>query len=93
MESLQDRLADWNGEIVIIDCVSPYVAIGTLKSAGVDHLELIDADMHDLRDTVTSRELYIVKAARHGVQPNRATLLLRLAEIVGVSRLDDVITG
>ena len=40
---------------IVVDCRSTYVAIGTLLSVGVDYLELGDADMHDLRDTDTTR--------------------------------------
>jgi hypothetical protein len=92
-DSLCKRLADWLGETVVVDCVSPYLAIGRLVAAGTDYLELEDADLHDLRDTDTTRELYVVKTARHGVSPNRTRLLLRLGEVVGITRLEDVETA
>ena len=79
------------GEVVVVDCASPFVGVGTLAAATRDYVELHDADMHDLRDTGTSRELYVVKTARHGVANNREVLLLRLADIVGMSRLADVV--
>lgn len=93
MEPLLDRLRVWVGELVVVDCASPYVAIGKLSQVASDFLELADADMHDLRDTDTTRELYLVKAAQHGVQPNRKVLVLRMSEVVGVARLSDVATG
>jgi hypothetical protein len=93
METLRDRLASWVDQVVVVDLRSPYVAIGRLVQVGHDYLELADADMHDLRDTDTNRELYVVKAARHGVQRNRAQLLIPERETAGVSRLADVVTG
>lgn len=85
-----ERLANWRDQVVVVDCSGPFVVLGTLREATTEYLELADADMHDLRDTATNRELYLVKAARHGVEPNRATVVVRLAEVVGVSLLVDV---
>lgn len=91
-ESLVDRLEQWLGSIVVVDCVSPYVAIGTLEKATAQYLELREADMHDLRDSSTSRENYIVKVARHGVGANRRVLVFRWDQVVGISPLDEVVT-
>lgn len=93
METIGERLGDWTGEVVVVDCRSPFVALGRLENVGSDFLELADADLHDLRDTDTNRELYVVKSARHGVAANRAHVILRLDEVVGVARLADVETG
>ncbi|HVJ80949.1 MAG TPA: hypothetical protein VNC50_07740 [Planctomycetia bacterium] len=93
MASFSERLADWIGEIVVLDCHAPFVAIGTLAAASSESIELTDADLHDLRDTETSRELYVVKTARHGVAFNRKRVLLRSAEVVAVAKLDDVVAG
>lgn len=91
MESLRERLACWVGHVVVVDCISPFAIAGKLASVGNDYLELHDADMHDLRDSDTNRELYLVKTKRLGVQATRSALLLRLGEVVGVSRLEDVL--
>lgn len=93
MKTLIERVGEWIGQVVVIDCSSPYVVVGTLADATAEYLELNDADMHDLRDTDTSRELYLVKTARHGVQSNRSVVIFRMAEMVGISRLEDVETG
>ncbi len=90
--SLVERLADWIGEVVVIDCSHPYVAIGTLRGVTADFLELVDADMHDLRDSSTSRENYLVKTARHGVIPTRAVLIFRMEHVVGISPLAEVVS-
>lgn len=89
-EAWIDRIRHWQGEVVVVDCRSPFVVVGTLRSATAEYIDLVDADMHDLRDTSTNRELYLVKTARYGVEPNRAQLMIRMAEVVGISRLADV---
>lgn len=91
MSAFQTRLKEWEGQTVVVDCQSPFVIVGTLVQATDQYLELGKADIHDLRDTGTSRELYVVKAARHGVAHNRETLLVRMPEAVGISRLVDVV--
>lgn len=90
--SIGGRLQEWVGAAVVVDCCTPFVAIGTLVHATADYLELHDADMHDLRDTSTSRETYVVKVALHGIGVNRRRLLLRMDQVVGVSPLDAVAT-
>ena len=93
MEQLQVRLMEWRNEEIVVDLASTYIALGRLRKLGADYIELADADMHDMRDTKTSRENYIVKARLHGIQANRATLIIRMSDIVGISRFDDVIAG
>jgi hypothetical protein len=93
MTPLEERLNDWVGEVLVIDFISPFVAVGELSRVGSDYVELLSADLHDLRDSDSTRELYLVKVARHGLQKNRERVIIRLAETVAVSRMDDVFTG
>jgi hypothetical protein len=44
---------------ILIDLVSPYVCLGTLTRYDDHFLELKNADLHDLRDTDTTRELHV----------------------------------
>ena len=55
------------------------------------YLVLEHADVHDLRDTNTTRELYVVDSKRLGIRKNRERVLVRIEEIVSISALDDVI--
>ena len=76
---------------VVIDASSRYVYLGRLAGGDETFLVLEEADAHDLRDTATTREEYVLAARRHGVSPNRARVYVRAAEVVSVSALDDVI--
>lgn len=75
---------------VVIDLRSEYVCLGTLVRYDEMFLELKNADLHDLRDTDTSRENYVVEAKLNGISRNRKRLLVVRADIVGIARLDDV---
>ena len=79
------------GEKVVIDLRSQYVALGTLLRADELFLELKNADLHDLRDTDTTRENYVAESRTTGIKRNRKRLLLVRAEMVAVSRLEDVV--
>ena len=50
------------GEKVVVDLRSEYVALGTLLRVDERFLELRNADLHDLRDTDTTRELYVAES-------------------------------
>jgi hypothetical protein len=79
------------GEKVVIDLRSPYVALGTLQRADELYLELKNADMHDLRDTDTTRELYVVESRATGIKRNRKKVFVIRAEVVAIARLEDVV--
>jgi hypothetical protein len=79
------------GQVVVVDTSSPYVYLGVFSGRQGDFLLLADADAHDLRDTQTSREKYVLDCRRFGVHPNRKWVWVSLREVVGVSRLVDVV--
>jgi hypothetical protein len=79
------------GEKVVIDLRSEFVCLGTLLRVDEQFVELKNADLHDLRDTDTSRELYVAESQKTGVKRNRRRVLVLLSEMVAVARLDDVV--
>jgi hypothetical protein len=79
------------GEKVVIDLRSQYVALGTLQRADELYLELKNADMHDLRDTDTTREQYVVDSKITGIKRNRKRVLVIRHEVVSIAKLDDVV--
>jgi small nuclear ribonucleoprotein (snRNP)-like protein len=76
---------------VVIDLVSPYVCLGKLTRYDDHFIELRNADLHDLRDTETTRENYVADSAATGVKRNRKRVLVRRSEIVAISKLEDVV--
>ena len=79
------------GEKDVVDLRSAFVCLGTLVRADEHFLELRNADLHDLRDTETTRELYVAESRATGVKRNRKRVLLVRGEVIAVSRLDDVV--
>jgi hypothetical protein len=84
-------LEEMLGHLVVVDFQSSYVCLGTLSGSDEHFLEMRDADLHDLRDTQTSRENYVAASVSTGVKRNRKKVLLRRAEVVAISRLEDVV--
>ncbi len=78
-------------ETVVLDLTSPYVVVGQLEAWDHRYLMLVEADVHDLRDTKTTRERYVCDARRHGITANRARVYIRESEVVAVARLADVL--
>lgn len=91
---ISENIPSWSelfGSVVVLDLASPYVYLGRLVEQQGDFLVLADADSHDLRDTQTTREKYILNSRTHGLSPNRRWAWVSLREVVGVSRLEDVL--
>ena len=78
------------GQRVVLDLTSRYVCLGTLDDIDRTFLALIDADVHDLRDGQSTREIYVYDAARLGIRRNRARVLIRRDEIVAITRFVDI---
>ena len=83
-------LGEFVGLKVVVDCRSEFVALGTLVRFDDAFVELKDADLHDLRDTRTDRENYVVASVRTGVKRNRKRVLVSRTDIVAVALLADV---
>jgi hypothetical protein len=84
-------LEEFLGKPVVVDLRSHYVCLGILERIDAMYLEMRDADLHDLRDTGTSRENYVVGAIASGIKRNRTRVVLARAEVVAISRQEDVV--
>lgn len=84
------RLDALIGQVVVVDLASPFVCLGTLLGADASFLDLADADLHDLRDSPATREIYVFESARFGVRQNRARVLIRLDQVIAIARFADV---
>lgn len=88
MSDLCDQL---RGRDVVLDVNGMYVYLGTLTGWDEKSLTLEPADVHDLRDTATSRERYILDSRLHGIRANRQRVHVRWDEVVSFSALADVL--
>ena len=78
------------GEVVVVDLKSSYVCLGTLVSRDHHFLELKDADLHDLRDSTATREVYVYNSARLGIRRNRARVLISQDDVVAIARYAEI---
>lgn len=76
---------------VVLDLHSPYVCLGKLVQHDADYFLLEDADLHDLRDSPTTRENYVVAAKISGIKANRKKVLILVKEVVAISLFAHVI--
>ncbi len=83
-----DELID---QKVVVDFRGEYVYLGTLKRYDDHFLELRNADLHDLRDTDTSRENYVAASLATGIKRNRKRVIVWRTEVVAISKMEDVV--
>jgi small nuclear ribonucleoprotein (snRNP)-like protein len=78
------------GQMIVVDMRSSYVCLGTLVGIDEHYLELMDADLHDFRDSPATREIYVYDSARLGIRRNRARVLIRQDDVVAITRFADI---
>lgn len=78
------------GETVVVDLAGPFLCLGRLETVDMGFLTMTDADFHDLRDSNATRESYVIDSRRVGIRRNRARVLVKLSEVVAVTKFDDI---
>ncbi len=84
-------LVDMIGGLVVVDLRGPFVCLGELAAVDEHFLDLRMADLHDLRDTQTTRENYVVQSKRTGIRENRRRVLVTRSEVVAIAKFRDII--
>ena len=79
------------GQAQCLDLRGPFVCLGRLVAFDDHFHDIRDGDLHDMRDTQTTRENYVVSSKRTGIKHNRKRLLLVRSEVVAIARLKDVV--
>ncbi|MEN8222412.1 MAG: hypothetical protein ABFR36_04050 [Acidobacteriota bacterium] len=87
---MKDDLKKFVKKKIVIDTRSSWIYIGTLKSIGTDSIELSDVDVHDSRDTPTTKEIYLLDSKKTGIKSNRESVHINIDYIVSFSPLEDV---
>lgn len=85
-----DWLAAFVGRVVVCDLAEPYLVIGRLAACGPDHLAFEDADLHDHRESNSTKEVYAIESLKLGVRANRRRVAVPRRQLVAISLLDDV---
>jgi hypothetical protein len=86
-----EELLPFVGETVVVDTRTPLVYLGRLAEVKDGFAILEDVDVHDIGDTPTTKEIYILEAKKFGVKKNRQRAHVSLEQVVSVSKLEDII--
>jgi len=86
-----ESLGDLVGKRVVVDTDTTKLVVGTLEEAGAHFIALSESDVHDMRDSSVTSEVYTLEAYKYGVRANRRRVFVRTDRVVFVSRLEDVI--
>ena len=79
------------GHKVVIDTKTPIVYLGTLSTIEGPLLVMDDVDVHDINDTQTTKDMYILESKKSGIKKNRSRVHVCSEQVVSISRLDDII--
>ncbi len=77
---------------IVVDTDSSFIYVGLLRGVGSDYLCLEKVDVHDTAGSRGTKEQYAHELRKVGVRSNRNLTYVRVARIVSISKLDDVIT-
>ena len=89
---MDEQLKNFIGEVVVLDTDTRWLYVGTLSKVGQGFLVLENVDAHDLTETSSTREEYLVDMKRNGILPNRRRVIVNREKLVGVSLLKDMWT-
>ena len=91
MPSLAEELKSLIGHEVVLDTRSPFVYIGKLEAVGDHFLTMADVDVYDSSETHTRKEVYAFESRKYGIKRNRARCLVKVADVISLSRLEDIV--
>ncbi len=86
-----DELKAYLDKEVVLDTGTSYMYLGVLKELGEYFVTLTDVDVHDCRDSTSTKEIYLLEAKKFGIRKNRSVVKVRLGQVVSLSLLEDII--
>lgn len=89
--TIQDSIAPHIGKPVVLDTKTPFIYLGLLQAMDDYFITLGSADVHDMEESTTPKDLYILEARRHGIQRCRHRVFVRMDQVVSFSLLEDVV--
>lgn len=79
------------GKLVVVDTDSRFVYLGRLDRVEIEFVVMKDVDVHDRRESPSTKEQYIMDTKKFGVKPNRKEVRVRKTLVVSLSALDDIL--
>ncbi len=87
---MREALKQFLNKKIVVDTSSSWIYIGTLENIGKDSIELSEVDVHDSKDTPTTKEIYLLDSKKTGIKSNRDRTYINLNYIISFSPLEDV---
>lgn len=91
-KSFAPELKQLHNEKVVLDVAGPYLYIGTLEAVDPNSVTLVDADVHNMHESNTGLEKYLIDTRRHGIRINRKRVIVLRRNIMSISPLEAVET-
>ncbi len=79
------------GQDVVIDTDSSFVYVGRLEGVDDHFVALSTVDVHDMKDSQATKEIYVLEAMKYGLRANRKLVYVARRRVLSVSLLDDVV--
>lgn len=87
---MKEALEKYLKQKIVIDTRSSLVYLGVLENILDGALELSDVDVHENKDTSSTKEVYVMESSRSGVIPNRNKVFINMDFVISFSLLSDV---
>ncbi|MCI0471059.1 MAG: hypothetical protein L0Y73_05315 [Candidatus Aminicenantes bacterium] len=87
---MKEALKKYLKQKIVIDTRSSLVYLGVLENILDGALELSDVDVHENKDTTSTKEVYVMESSRSGSIPNRDRVFINMDFVVSFSLLADV---
>lgn len=88
---MKNELEKYLKQQIVLDTRSSWIYTGVLEEVTQRCVVLSGVDVHDNKDTATSKELYVLQSKTTGIKANRQLVYVNLDYVVSFSRLEDVI--
>ncbi len=64
--------------------------MGVLEEIGKDFIVLSEVDVHDSKDTPTTKEIYLLDSRKTGIKSNREKVYINMKYIISFSPIEDI---
>lgn len=87
---MKDALKEFIKQKIVVDTRSSWIYIGVLENVLEGALELSEVDVHENKDTASTKEVYVNESKKTGGIANRNRVFINMEFVVSFSPLDDV---
>ena len=88
---MKSELEKFLKQQIVLDTRSSWIYTGVLENVTQHCAVLSGVDVHDNKDTSTTKEHYVLQSKTTGIKANRHLVYVNLDYVVSFSRLEDVI--